>query len=106
MAVEAECETQAAPDERWHDRTFRATAFDEMEILQYAGRDGCELLDVGPYALYCRRRGDHSKVGRWEYIRRVGIHRSGIVEDMLADRWQPCGQWVMFHYFKREIIEG
>lgn len=101
MAVHAECETQKASDEHWHHRTFRATAFDEMDILYRAGRDGWELLDVGPYALYCRRPVEQNSSDRWEYIRRVGIDHNGIIEEMLADRWQPCGHWVVFHYFKR-----
>jgi len=106
MAVHAERETQKASDEQWHHRTFRATAFDEMDILFHAGKDGWELLDVGPYALFCRRPAERAQFDRWEYIRRVGIDHNGIIEDMLVDRWQPCGHWVVFHYFKRQIIDG
>jgi len=105
MAVYNECEAQKASNETWHQRTFRATAFDEMAILQVAGRDGWELLDVGAYALYCQRPADKTQFKRWEYLRRVGIDHNGIIEEMIADRWQPCGHWVLFHYFKRQALE-
>jgi len=103
MAVHAEREIRDASDDQWHHRTFRATAFDEMEILLQAGKDGWELMDVGGYALFCRRPAVGGAGGGWEYVRRVGIDHNGIIEEMTADRWQPCGHWVVFHYFKRRV---
>lgn len=105
MAVFNEHEAQRAANEAWHRRTFQATAFDEMGILRIAGRDGWELMDVGPFSLFCQRPADGSRFKRWEYMRRVGIDQIGIFEEMTADRWQPCGHWVVFHYFKREVRE-
>ena len=90
-------------DKNWAERTFRATAFGEMKILEEAGRQGWELTDVGAYALHCRRPHDLKTVRRWEYSRRVGIDRQAILEDMTALGWEPCGLWSPFHYFKRSL---
>ncbi|MBU8869757.1 MAG: hypothetical protein KOO60_02670 [Gemmatimonadales bacterium] len=87
---------------RYHHRTFRATAIDEMGILKYAGKDGWELVDVGALALFCRRPVDLSLAHRWEYKRRTGTHNRIIKEEMAAAQWEPCGNWIVFHYFKRE----
>jgi len=84
MAVFAECRTDnqpaaaaepAEPSEQWHHRTFRATALDEMSTLQWAGEEGWELVDVGAWALFCRRPVDMTQANRWEYRRRTGTHR-------------------------------
>nr|BBH87479.1 hypothetical protein KTC_22300 [Thermosporothrix sp. COM3] len=87
----------------WQYRTFRATAFDEMLILQEAGQAGWELVDVAAFALYCRRPWDPKDVKQWEYTRCVGLNRNTIISNMLASRWEPCGNWTPFHYFKRAL---
>lgn len=92
---------ERAADGNWQRRAFRATAFDEMAILQEAGKAGWELSDVAAFALYCQRPWDLKKVRQWEYKRRVGLNRNAIIEEMLADHWEPCGNWTPFHYFKR-----
>ncbi len=84
-------------------RTFRATAFGEMAILEFAGREGWELVDVGALALYCRRPADENRVCRWEYKRRTGRHGKIILDEMVNAGWEPCGNWLPFHYFKREV---
>jgi hypothetical protein len=84
-------------------RTFRATAFDEMIILQEAGKAGWELTDVAAFALYCQRPWNLKDIQQWEYARRVGLNRNRIIAEMMTDRWQPCGNWTPFHYFKRPI---
>ena len=92
-----------AADARWSERTFRATAFDEMRVLEEAGRQGWELTDVGAYALHCRRPRDPEAAHRWEYSRRVGVDRQAILDDMTTLGWEPCGSWLPFHYFKRSL---
>lgn len=92
-----------AADTKWVERTFRATAFGEMRVLEDAGRQGWELVDVGAYALHCRRPRDLEAARRWEYSRRVSVDRQTIVEDMTALGWEPCGLWLPNHYFKRSL---
>jgi len=103
MAVFAEQDNTPASKDQYHHRTFRATAFDEMDILWWAGQEGWELLDVGPYALFCRRPLSLDKAFHWEFKRRTGTNRSKIVEKMITKNWEPCGHWVVFHYFKRKV---
>lgn len=92
-----------APEKQWHKRTFRATAFDEMEILKWAGQEGWELEDVGALALFCRRPSVIEQAFIWEYIRRTGTHANAIREEMAEGNWEPCGSWIVFHYFKRKV---
>jgi len=106
MAVFAESNTNQRQEEKWHHRTFRATALDEMQILKWAGKDGWELLDVGAYALFCRRPADMSQSPCWEYKRRTGTNHRKILEEMTDEQWTPCGNWVVFHYFKRKVEGG
>lgn len=89
---------------QWQHRTFRATAFDEMVILQEAGRSGWELVDVAVFALYCQRPWDTKEIKHWEYTRRVGLNRNAIIAEMIASHWEPCGNWTPFHYFKRPVL--
>ena len=91
------------PTEQWHHRTFRATALDEMGTLKWAGEEGWELVDVGAWALFCRRPVDMTRANRWEYKRRTGTHRRIIAEEMASGEWEPCGNWIVFHYFKRKV---
>ena len=102
MAVFAESRTDDKPTEQWHRRTFRATALDEMGTLKWAGEEGWELVDVGAWALFCRRPVDMTQANRWEYKRRTGTHRRIIAEEMASGEWKPCGNWIVFHYFKRK----
>jgi hypothetical protein len=102
MAVRDETRTGRDQGSKWSNRVFRATAVDEMRILDKAGREGWELMDVGALALFCRRPLDLSQACRWEYKRRTGPHRLIILEEMAREQWEPCGNWLLFHYFKRK----
>ena len=82
-------------------RTFRATAFDEEEILADLGRDGWELTGVRDFGLHARRPRSAEARRTWEYARRTGVRRSVVVDAMETDGWIPCGRWVTYHYFKR-----
>ncbi|MDQ3641232.1 MAG: hypothetical protein M3450_07165 [Actinomycetota bacterium] len=82
-------------------RTFRATAFDEEEILADLGRDGWELTGVRDFGLHARRPRASDERTTWEYSRRTGLRRGPVLEAMEGDGWIPCGRWVTYHYFKR-----
>ena len=103
MAAFTENNPPEDEDTQWHNRTFKATAFDEMETLGWAGKEGWELVDVGPLALFCKRPVVLNQGFHWEYVRRTGTHRRSIVEEMITSKWEPCGQWIVFHYFKRKV---
>lgn len=103
MAVFSENTQSPAFENQWHLRTFKATAFDEMGILTWAGQEGWELLDVGPYALNCRRPISLHKGFHWQYKRRTGTDHKNISAEMKANNWEPCGRWIVFHYFKRKV---
>ncbi len=103
MATFSETRQENITEKKWVHRTFRATAIDEMSILKSAGRDGWELMDVGAYALFCRRPVDKTQTSHWEYKRRTGIHHLIINQEMTDEKWEPCGNWIVFHYFKRKI---
>jgi hypothetical protein len=90
-------------DAEWDWRTFRGTAFDEMDVLDDAGKQGWELVDVGAYALYCRRPRRIEDATQWEYRRRVGVDRRGTLETMTTLGWEPAGTWMPFQYFKRNL---
>ena len=103
MAVFTEKSTSTLAADEYHQRTFRATAFDEVDILFWAGQEGWELVDVGPYALFCRRPIISENAFHWEYMRRTGANGSKILREMTAKKWEPCGRWIVFHYFKRKV---
>jgi hypothetical protein len=103
MVCRDEHDSAPTDDPHWENRVFTATALDEMGILVWAGLEGWELIDVGALALFCRRPTDAKQIVRWEYKRRVGLHRVIIVEEMIKQEWEPCGNWLPFHYFKRRI---
>lgn len=101
LLLREERQADQAANAQWTERTFRATAFGEMKVLEEAGQQGWELTDVGAYALHCRRPRDPKAARRWEYSRRVSVDRQTILEDMTELGWEPCGFWLPFHYFKR-----
>lgn len=72
---------------------YGATAFNEMSILREEGRQGHELMSVGPLQLTFRRT-DRC----WEYRRVIGsgtrLEREG---------WTHVASWLPFLYFKRAI---
>ncbi len=103
VAVSSEQRVAKSAAEKWHKRTFTASALDEMETLETVGKEGWELMNVGLLALFCRRPEDMSQAYGWEYKRRTGVNRAHIKQEMARDEWEPCGVWVVFHYFKRRL---
>ncbi|HET7034169.1 MAG TPA: hypothetical protein VFI42_00660 [Thermomicrobiaceae bacterium] len=92
---------EKAGDSGWDWRSFRASAFDEMDVLRVAGLQGWELVDVGILALNCRRPTRREDATQWEYARRVNIDRQGVLQTMTELGWEPAGLWFPFMYFKR-----
>ncbi|HLT18749.1 MAG TPA: hypothetical protein VKZ96_04750 [Thermomicrobiales bacterium] len=90
-------------DPEWEWRTFRASAIDEMDVVRDAGRQGWELVDVGFYALHCRRPRKLEDATQWEYSRRISLDRAGVLETMTGLGWTACGVWFPWHYFKRNL---
>jgi hypothetical protein len=101
LVSQDENRTAPSPAAAYVSRTFRASAVDEMHILKKMGRKGWELMDVGVLALFCRRPRRIKDARSWEYKRRVGCHHAIIREEMIKQEWEPCGNWLPFHYFKR-----
>lgn len=88
-------------DERYEVRTFRATAVDELKVLDQLGEDGWELTGVRDFGLHARRPEGPGARRIWRYERRTGIRRGPLLAAAQADGWTPCGRWLTFHYFKR-----
>jgi hypothetical protein len=89
------------PAPAWETRTFRATAFDEMDVLAAAGLVGWELMAVGLMSLHCRRRSRPEDRVIWTYRRRTGLARHHFLQEMIGEGWTQCGSWPPFSYFKR-----
>lgn len=91
------------PERRYEARTFRATAFDEVKILADLGRDGWEVTGVRDFGLHARRPEEPPARTTWEYERRQAVRRGPVLNEMEAAGWRQCGNWLMFHYFKRPV---
>lgn len=73
-----------------------ATAFNEMQLLEYEGAQGYHLTGFGPWFLSLQ-----SSNQQWEHRREIAltIHRR---RDQLEKAgWTYVGAWFPFHYFKR-----
>ncbi len=91
----------AGSEPRYEQRTFRATAADELAILAALGADGWELTGVRDFGLHARRPRDDAARTTWEHARRSAVRRGPVLAEMQAAGWTPCGRWLTFHYFKR-----
>lgn len=103
LAEEAHADPPSATAED-EQRTFRATALDEVEILESIGDDGWELTGVRDFGLHARRPRDPGARRRWEYQRRRAWRGGPLEEQMRAEGWEPCGRWRPFRYFKRPAM--
>ena len=72
---------------------YGAHALNEMSILREEGRQGHELVSVGPLQLTFRRTDVC-----WEYRRVIG---SGTALE--RDGWTQVATWLPFVYFKRPV---
>ncbi len=91
------------PEQRYETRTFRATAFDEVEILSDLGQDGWEVTGVRDFGLNARRPEEPTARTNWEYERRQALRRGPVINEMETAGWRQCGHWLLFHYFKRPM---
>lgn len=103
LASSDELRRGKSSEDKWHKRTFMASAYDEMDILESAGSEGWELMNVGLLTLNCRRPEDLEQAQKWEYKRRTGVSSKSLNKEMAQDNWEPCGIWVVLHYFKRTV---
>ena len=90
-----------AQDIRYEFASHRATALNEVAILEQMGRAGWELIDFGPFRLQFRRPFDRADIRPWEYARRTALFGDRIRQEMRVEGWEPSGDWAVFHYFKR-----
>jgi hypothetical protein len=87
----------------WNYARRKATALDEVKILEEMGREGWELVDLGAYYLEFRRPVDEEKAAKWEYERYGGLNHKGVRRDKLSREWEPAGRWALFLYFKHRM---
>jgi DNA-binding XRE family transcriptional regulator len=86
----------------WAYKTSRATAFDEIRVLEEMGIEGWELTSFGVGSLRFRRPQDASLRVPWKYKRVAGLMTDRERSSNEADGWTFCGSWMsLFHYFKR-----
>jgi len=100
-ALLAADDPQAADENEYERRTFRATATDEVQILDELGRDGWELTGVRDFGLHARRPVEPGRRTTWEHRRRSALRAGPLREQMAAEHFTPSGRWLTFHYFKR-----
>jgi len=87
----------------WNYTRRTASAFDEVRILAKMGRASWELTDLGALYLEFRRPADDKLATMWEYYRYSGLTHKGARRKMLAQGWEPAGQWANWLYFKRRL---
>ena len=77
------------------------TAMNEPVILEWMGKWGWEMIDIGPSSLYFQRPRDRATIIPWVYARLTAVLGDRGRQEMRAQGWEPAGDWVLFHYFKR-----
>ncbi len=75
-----------------------ATAFNEMQILEYEGKAGYHLVGFGPLYLTVL-----ASTHVWEHRRLLSFYMTSERKDMETDGWTYVGSWFPFHYFKRIV---
>jgi hypothetical protein len=88
-------------DTDYEYRSRSATALNELAILDTMGREGWEVIDLGPFNLHFRRPRVRAAVVPWEYARRTALPGAHVRQAMRAQGWGCTGDWVLFHYLKR-----
>ncbi|QDQ10844.1 hypothetical protein [Streptomyces spectabilis] len=76
------------------------TSVDE-ELLGRFGDEGWEVERVDALGRFVCRR-ERERPQRWEYRRELVTRgREGLDERLAPDGWEPCGNWVVYAWFKR-----
>jgi hypothetical protein len=86
QAAQQRFRSPEAPEGR---RVIKATAFNEVEILEREGREGNHLVDFGPMYLVVE-----PSEQEWEHLRVVGRREP-------EGDWELVGRWFPFRYYKR-----
>lgn len=73
----------------------RATAFDEMRILEQEGRHGWHLVDFGPWRLDLEAS-DHP----WQHLR-LAWPSPAVLQALSESGWTLVGRWAWWAYLKR-----
>lgn len=95
-------EKMTALEAAWQYEDRRATAFNEVRILDRMGREGWEMIGFGVGVLRFRRPDEKRLRVRWSYHRTEGILHTAERERLESEGWVYCGSWMgVFHYFKR-----
>ncbi|WP_309056369.1 hypothetical protein [Streptomyces sp.] len=90
------------PDERAETWTWTADLFNDRRMLALHGDQGWEVESLDPLGRFVCRRAAGSAL-RWEYRREVitGRRRARVLDELLPEGWEPCGEWLVYGYFKR-----
>jgi len=100
-------EQMIALKETWEYKKKRATAFDEMGVLERMGEEGWEMTGFGAAALHFRRPENTELHRKWEYKRVNGLLTNANRTELEKLSWSFLGNWMgAFHYFKREARPG
>ncbi|MFJ4712529.1 hypothetical protein [Streptomyces sp. NPDC088785] len=86
---------RAAPDEHVEVWRWSADTFADAALLDRFGAEGWELREIDALGRFvCHRDPEHPRL--WEYRREPAGPG-----DAVPDGWEPCGAWVVYHWFKR-----
>ncbi|GAA3931099.1 hypothetical protein GCM10022244_45000 [Streptomyces gulbargensis] len=71
-------------------------------MLALHGDQGWEVESLDPLGRFVCRRAPGAAL-RWEYRREViaGRRRARVLDELLPEGWEPCGEWLVYGYFKR-----
>ncbi|RVU22048.1 DUF2812 domain-containing protein [Streptomyces antnestii] len=97
----------APADEHLETWCFLADTYAGEELLNRFGDEGWEVERIDPPGRFVSHR-DPERPRRWEYRREVATGAGGSRAEQLArderlarDGWEPCGDWVVYAWFKR-----
>ncbi|MGW7273509.1 hypothetical protein ACWGH5_23620 [Streptomyces sp. NPDC054864] len=88
-----------------HVETWRWTAdtYVDEELLNRFGAEGWEVERVDALGRFVSHR-DLERPQRWEYRRELVTRgREGLDERLAPEGWEPCGNWIVYAWFKRPL---
>ncbi|KAA6219814.1 hypothetical protein [Streptomyces filamentosus] len=91
-----------APDAASEHWTWTADLFNDRRMLAVHGAQGWEVESLDAIGRFVCRRTPGSAL-RWEYRREVIAGRRGprVLDELAPEGWEPCGEWLVYGYFKR-----
>ncbi|MFF9066880.1 hypothetical protein ACF09E_16155 [Streptomyces sp. NPDC014891] len=90
------------PDDRAESWTWTADLFNDRRMLAVHGDQGWEVESLDPLGRFVCRRPATATL-RWEYRREVigAGRRARVLAELEPEGWEPCGEWLVYGYFKR-----